>query len=525
MKTSQGKLTALAFFLLMIGLLFVPMRSGQKDSLVLSPSKIRMSPGGSYQLKCYLSSDNEKQTIQYSTSDAAVVEIERDGTVRALSAGNAIVSVTASDGASAHCNVEVTGVPLNELELNVSELHITKGQHSGLSVQYNIDASDTRLQWTSSDPSVATVDMNGRIEGIKGGKTIVTVQTPNGKTASCTVWVDVASTKVNITPYDMIVGVGAEIALNVTYLPEDATDSVQSWVVSNPKVLTIDENGVMKALAEGTVHVNVLTKNGLTAGMEVMVESAPKDLELNPSRATIVRGDTLDMQLLFMNRSGSMNSTTHPVVWTSSDASVAKIDENGRATGVGSGVTRITASCDGRTVSGYLTVRVYVHEIRLAETETYLLKEQTGKPIQLKLSTMPKDADNSLISFTSNNTQVANVDENGLITLTGGYGTAVITASAEGGASAEYTVHVVTELPRPAETAVPASTDEPVRLETLTEEPEDLFDEVWDADSISDEGFSDVDSDDDQRQESDDGYLLDEYGEIIYDEYGEPVYA
>ncbi len=340
----------LAFVLLVIIVLFAPMHVGMEDTLVLKPGAVRMSPGGSYQIKCYLSSENEAQTVEFSSSDPMVATIKNDGTVHALSAGTASILAKASDGASAVCKVEVTGVPLDELELNVTDLHIACGKFSGLSVTYNTDASDTRLQWVSENPEIARVDNNGRVEGIKGGHTRVSVIAPNGKSATCNVTVDVASTAVSITPYDMIVGVGAKIPLSVRFLPLDSTDSVKSWVVSNDRVLKIDENGMLTALAEGTVHVSALTECGLTAGMEVMVESAPKDMELNPNRATIMRGDTLDMQLLLMEAAGNMSTTTRPVVWTSSETSVAKIDENGRVTGCADGVTRITASSDGKTI-------------------------------------------------------------------------------------------------------------------------------------------------------------------------------
>lgn len=527
MKTSQGKLAMLAFILLAAFILVMPMRVVMEDQLVLNPNALRMSPGGSYKIRCFLSSEKDGQSVRFMSSDPTIVTISNDGTVSALSAGKATISAEASGGAKAKCSVEVTGVPLSELELNVTDLHIARGQHSGLSVTYNTDASDTRLQWVSEDPSIARVDNNGRVEGIAGGRTKIAVIAPNGKRAECRVTVDVASTAVSITPYDMIVGVGAQIPLQARFLPIDSTDTVKSWVVSNEKVLTVDADGMLTAHAEGTVHVSALTECGLNAGMEVMVEAAPKDMEMNPNRATIMRGDSLDMQLLLMDREGNMSGTTHPVVWTSSDTSVATIDNNGRVTGISDGVTRITASSDGRAVSGYITVRVYVREIILEKEEVYLLREEASKPIQLRLRTLPEDADNSNITFTTNNTQVANVSEEGLVTMTGGYGTAVITVHAEGGAEARFTVNVVTELPR-VETEPTAVEAAPIETEEFDAEMAEETDESFADADFSDADFSDATTDveDPQDAGAESGeFAVDEYGEIIYDEYGEPVYA
>ena len=56
--------------------------------------------------------------------------------------------------------------------------------------------SSSKLTWKSSDSSVATVDSNGVVKGIKEGKTIITVTSPNGVSATCIV--NVTKDKVNV---------------------------------------------------------------------------------------------------------------------------------------------------------------------------------------------------------------------------------------------------------------------------------------------------------------------------------------
>ena len=80
--------------------------------------------------------------------------------------------------------------------------------------------------------------------------------------------------------------------------------------------------------------------------------------------------------------------------------------------------------------------------------ELYLLRDQTGEPFQLKTVVDPADADDRRLTYESSNTQVAEVTKNGLVTLTGGYGTAVITVTAVSGSQDIFTVHVVSELPQ-----------------------------------------------------------------------------
>ena len=458
MKTSHGKLALFAFALLLCGVLLLPLRAGEEDRLRLQPAGLKMNPGDSYTLVCALSSDHLNQSLRFVSSNPRVATIDGDATVHALAPGETVIQAQASGGAVAETQVTVTGVPLTQLSLNVEELHIEKGQYSGLKASYNLDASDARLQWISSDERIVRVDSYGRVEGVGGGEAFVSVLASNGMSASAKVYVDVEGTAVHISPNDLTLGVGARVPLKASYLPLDCTDRVRRWISSDPAVLRVDENGVLEACGEGSAYLTVLTEGGLTAGMEVRVEPAPQDIQLDPSQATLERGDTLQMQLMFLEADGSVDeNTAHLTVWTSSDPEVASVDASGVVTALKSGSCRIQAAADGMTATCELNVQVNIQEITLNRSELYLLKEETAAPIQLEWTVAPQDADDLTVSFTSNNTQVASVTPEGLVQLTGGYGSAVITASAGSGASASFTVNVVTQRPeREAEpTAAP----------------------------------------------------------------------
>lgn len=479
LKTSHGKLALLAFVLLMTMLLFLPMRAGVEDRLKLEPGTLKMNVGGSYTISCALSAENMNQKLKFESSDDRVASIGNDGTVYALSSGEATITARASGGAVARMQVIVAGVPMSELKLNVDEVHMEKGEYSGLRVSYNSDASDTRLKWISSDEGVVKVDAAGRIEGVGGGEAYVSVLAPNGRSASAKVYVNVDGMAVHISPNDLILGVGAKVPLKASFLPEDCTDRVRRWVSSDTNVLTVDENGVLHACGVGSAYVTVLTEDGLTTGMEVQVEAAPKDIQLDPAQATLERGENMQMQLMFLNADGSVDENSkHLVVWSSSDTSVATVDENGMVTAVRSGSCKIEASADGMTASCRLNVEVSVQQITLDQQEIYLLKEDCATPIQLQWVIDPVDADDPSVIFTSNNTQVATVDANGLVTMTGGYGTAVITASARSGASAEFTVNVVTVLPTPE----PEETQTPENIAPYEDIYQDMYGDADDDD-------------------------------------------
>ncbi len=497
MKTAHGKLALLAFVLVLAALLFVPMRAGMEDELVVSPEVLKMSVGGTYQLKCMLSSDDTDQSVSFESSNPSVASVRADGVVYALSSGETQITAQASGGAAAEMTVLVDGIPMRELSLNVDSLSIAKGEFSGLRALYNEDASDTRLQWVSSDESVAKVNQYGRIEGIGGGECVVSVLAPNGLSDSARVLVDVDGTAVHVFPNDLVVGVGANVQLKTVHLPADSTDKVASWISSNPACAYVDGDNVLHAAGVGDAVIRAVTEDGAEATISVSVEAAPRDIRLTPNRATISRGDTLDMQLDFLKASGEVdNSVDHLVVWESSDKSVATVDENGRVTALSSGTTRITATSDGMVASCRLTVEVFVKEITLEGEEVYLLKEDTAKRIRLKWSIDPVDADNKVITFTSDNEQVATVDENGIVSLTGGYGTVTITAAAASGAEDTFVIHVVTHLPTPEPTVAP--TPEPNAFSGILDENGEIGFAGEDEDDFdfADADFSFADEDD-----------------------------
>ncbi|HMM32812.1 MAG TPA: Ig-like domain-containing protein [Clostridia bacterium] len=165
-----------------------------------------------------------------------------------------------------------------------------------------------------------------------------------------------------------------------------------------------------------------------------------KALTLNRTKATITlkKGDEFPVQL-------SLSAKIKPadagvmLKWQSSNEAVATVDENGLVTAVGFGTTFLTVSendSGGKSASCVLTVKkTMVGRVRFSK-DTYTISiaagESFGKALQLTPEVAPKDAFDQSLTFASSDEAVAKVDENGLVTSVG-YGTAVITATANDG--------------------------------------------------------------------------------------------
>ena len=442
MRTVFGKLASLAVVLAFAVMLFAPMRSGVEDALAAHVSAVSLQPGESVQVGYDLQTEYV-QTVSYRTDDAAVAKVDQLGTITAVAPGRTKIRLTAQGGASAAVDVEVVGVPVTSFALNTHQVSMDKGDVSGLSCSFNRGAAAQKVIWQSGDPGVVTVDTAGRLTAVGAGETYVTATTASGLSDSCRVTVYVRGRAVEIIPSGLTVGVGSVFGLDVSYLPEDTTDTVDKWMSSDAQILSVDANGTARAISAGEAEVTVRTRDGLESTAKIVVEPAAKGFMLEPGKVTIERGDFCVIAPVFLRLDGQADeSVSHHVVWSSSNPAVARV-ENGMVIGEASGEAVITAKADGYETRCNVTVVTTVQKVALNVTEKTLYKEEAEMPFQLKATLTPEDADDLTVTYTTDNPLVAKVSPTGLVTMTGGYGTAVITAQSASGATATCTVSVV----------------------------------------------------------------------------------
>ena len=134
-----------------------------------------------------------------------------------------------------------------------------------------------------------------------------------------------------------------------------------------------------------------------------------------------------------IDTAGKGKPTKDGVTWTTSDKTVAKVDKNGKVTGVSAGKVTITAtSNDGKAKADYtITVKnVKAKKISLNVSKITMKKGTTYKWLDVSFS--PKNTTNQKIKWTTSNKKVATVDSKGRIKAKG-IGKAVITATSSNG--------------------------------------------------------------------------------------------
>lgn len=138
------------------------------------------------------------KTITWASSNSSVATVS-NGVVKGIKAGNTIITATTSNGKSATCTVKVENkvIAITSISLNKTNIKLEIGKSEVINVVTTpSNATKDTITWTSSNPSVVTVD-NGIVKGIKVGKAIITATTSNGKKAICSVTVEKSSSTTN----------------------------------------------------------------------------------------------------------------------------------------------------------------------------------------------------------------------------------------------------------------------------------------------------------------------------------------
>ena len=141
-----------------------------------------------------------------------------------------------------------------------------------------------KLIWKSSDPSIATIDDNGVVKGLREGIVTITVTSSNGLSTSCTIQVvkdKVEVNKITLDSNDVSLYVGDFHQIVAKVEPENATDRELVFESSNPSIATVDNYGIVEALKKGVVTITVKTKDGkVKETCKVTVEEIPLDQQI-----------------------------------------------------------------------------------------------------------------------------------------------------------------------------------------------------------------------------------------------------
>ena len=253
---------------------------------------------------------------------------------------------------------------ITALELSPKNAEVLEGGTVAISPVFTPSyATNQTLTWASSDETIATVNEQGVVTGVKVGNTTISATTTDGSdlTATCQVTVKpVVATGISIDPIAVTITAGNTTQLSATITPTNATYKTATWTSSDEAIATVDENGVVTGITAGQAQVIATTIDGTNL-------SATSVVTVLPRKATDI---TISPDSVIIDISGSVHLTatiapedveSNVLLWESSDEDVAIVTSKGMVYGVGAGQALITATTtDGSNLSDtcHVTVRV-----------------------------------------------------------------------------------------------------------------------------------------------------------------------
>jgi uncharacterized protein YjdB len=380
-------------------------------SITVTPATASVTAGTSQAYTAIGNYDNGStpdltSQVTWSSSDIAVAQVSNaagsKGVATSLIAGTATITATLS-GITGSASLTVGAPQLSSLTLNPSSADIEVGAtqaFTATAVYQNGTTSVVAGEWTSSDPSVATVaaaggggggpggggGRRGVVTGVAAGQATITV-TYQGLTASAVVSVTAVPTLVGLSvrppnPASILVGATQQFQAEAIYSNGTTTTVTgsSSWTSSNADVASVTTGGgggpgggggrgLARGVGAGTATITA-TYDGFSATASLTVrDPSPTGLLVTPATSSVRVGGTQQFTATLTLEDGTSQTVTNQASWTTSDGAVATITTGGGggpgggggggrglATGIGAGSATITATYSGFSATASIAV-------------------------------------------------------------------------------------------------------------------------------------------------------------------------
>ena len=360
-------------------------------TIVVTPSDSSLPVGFTQQAHAICTfSDGESRDctdlVTWTSSNPTIATVSNAAGSRGLVTSSATMSGSAtitaiSNGVAGSTTVTVTDATLVSLEVTPSSSSLPAGRTQQFTATGVFSdgttrplATDASLTWTSTAPSVATVSnaagSRGLATGVSSGTTMITA-TCRGIVASTTMTVtDAVVVSIVLSPVNPTVPVGFTSQIRATGTYSDGSNrdvtAHATWTSSNPAFATVSNaaasKGIATGVAPGTTTITA-TVDGVVGSTSVTVSSASLlSIEVTPSSSSLPAGHTQQFTATGIFSDGSSRDLTNDpiLVWSSSNVTVASVDNTGASRGVVTGVApgMVEISAHSGSVAGTTALTV-----------------------------------------------------------------------------------------------------------------------------------------------------------------------
>jgi len=318
---------------------------------------------------------------------------------------------------------------LEDLSFINQNITLQYGNSEDLSAKLRLGPEDAdtyeTIVWTADDESIVTVDENGLVTPVGSGNTYVHAASGD-VTAKIGVSVYVPLEGVAVESMEVNYSESETYALDWSFLPANPTTHYKPiFTSSDENIVTVDEDGNVYTKGLGVAQISV--KAGTCEAVaDVNVHLHATDIVLSTEYIEMYKQTTAQLAAALFP--SNTTDVLGEVTYVSSDENIVTVDAAGVITAVSSGTATVTVSANGFSKQCTVFVPVELTGISYAEPSIVLIKGTQGQ------GTIVASPDNCneqyTLAYASDNTGVATVDANGVITAVGA-GTCNIIAAAK----------------------------------------------------------------------------------------------
>ena len=403
-------------------------------SCTLNADDLLLGVGESFRFYCTVPSGTAACVRDYTISSKSVLSYDR-GTIKALKAGTATVTVKLYNGVTASCKVTVKAAP-KSCTLSAKELVIGAGESYRFTCNVPNNTAARVRTYSVKGNSILSLD-GSTVKGLKAGTTTVTVKLFNGVTDTCKVTVKPAPKSCTLSAKQLTLGVGESFRFSCN-IPSGTAARVRNYTVDNPHFLDCDGKGTITGRKPGTTTVRVTLFNGVTDTCKVTVRKAPDTATLSASSLTLGISESYQFSCTIPSGTAARVRT-----YLSSDYSVVSCSATGKITAKKTGSAVITVKLfNGVTATCKVTVKNAPSSLSFAVSSLCLV---LGDSAQLQ-PVLPSNTASHHRTYSVSDSSVISCTRSGKITALG-QGTAKVTLKLYNGVSASCTVEVTATAP------------------------------------------------------------------------------
>ena len=300
--------------------------------------------------------------VALSVADESIVRV-RGNYVSGLKTGETVLTISSAYDPSAFQNIRVLVIQrVNRISVSASEKTVTVGGTVRLTPAFQPEvASIQAVKWSSENTSIATVDENGVVTGLKRGyvRIIANALDGSGTRANVSMEVTQGAESITLDRTEVTVDAGRNTVVHATVLPQNTNDKRVTWTTSDKNIATVNEQGRVTGVSVGTCDLICTSKvsGKVEAKARVFVNQPVKDLTFGPAPVVYV-----DSKAKLSWNVIPENASNKSVTFQSSDERILKVSSMGVVTGVKAGEATVNAiTTDGTNHRARLKMTVFQH--------------------------------------------------------------------------------------------------------------------------------------------------------------------